>query len=313
MPREYCKIAKCQRYANLTSDGICPRHDTLTKKTKGEVVYNCLECTMACTEMQKAILCERCDQWAHITCAEIDEELYDIFFKNGSRLNSFRYFCKRCDDKVIEALEKYATLEHDTQELKTEMVDVKKQLDGINKTIKSSIAANLTNAIDDRKEIEKRKMNLIVFGLAEIDEDGKSWSTNDKVQKDIEVVSNVITNDLGIGLSPRNGIIDARRLGMKNKDGKPRPLKIEFKDIQTKRDVLSSAKKLRTTENPIANKLYINPDLTDKQREIDSKLRAEMWKLRGEGKNVIIRKGAVVTVEYEVRKTRSAPVTTKST
>ena len=74
-----------------------------------------------------------------------------------------------------------------------------------------------------------------------------------------------------------------------------------------------SAKKLRTTENPIANKLYINPDLTDKQREIDSKLRAEMWKLRGEGKNVIIRKGAVVTVEYEVRKTRSAPVTTKST
>ena len=310
MPREYCKIPKCQRYANLTSDGICPRHDTLAKKDKGDVVYNCLECTLPCIDTQKALLCERCDQWAHIACAGIEEEIYDVFFKHGSKLTAFRYFCKKCDDKVTEALEKYTTLEHDTRELQTDMKVVQQQLDGIQKTIKTSIKENLNTAIDDKKEIDKRKMNLIVFGLDEIDENGSSWSTTDKVNKDIATISDIITNDLGVGLSNRNGIIDARRLGMKPKDGKPRPLKIEFRDIQTKRDVLSNAKKLRTVENPVAQKLYINPDLTDKQREIDSKLRQEMWKLRGEGKNVIIRKGAIAEVDWEVRKTRTF---TKST
>ena len=304
MPRVYCNVPKCNKYAQLTPDGICPRHDKLIKKQKGEVVYNCLECSTPCTDTQKAMLCERCDEWTHSTCGGIDDDVYDMFFKEGKKVTCFRYFCKKCDERVTEALEKYATLEHETQELKKDMVDVKEQLGSITKTIKTSIHENLSTAIDDKREIDKRKMNLIVFGLDEIDTGGNTWSTAEKVAKDIESMSEIIKSDLGIGLSPRNGIIDARRLGMKSA-GKTRPLKIEFKDIETKRDVLSKAKNLRDSRNPKVSKLYINPDLSEKQRAIDSALRVKMWELRGEGKNVIIRKGQIIEASHQVRKVRT--------
>ena len=89
--------------------------------------------------------------------------------------------------------------------------------------------------------------------------------------------------------------------------GKIRPLKIEFKDIETKRDVLSKAKNLRDSINPKVSKLYINPDLSEKQRAIDSALRVKMWELRGEGKNVIIRKGQnqIIEASHQVRKVRT--------
>ena len=118
MPRNYCKVPKCMKWANLTDTGICPRHDTLSKKDKGDVVYNCLDCSEPCTSGQKALLCERCNEWVHSECAEIEDNIYDIFFKEGTKLSCFHYYCKTCDGKVEEALQKYATLEHDTKELK---------------------------------------------------------------------------------------------------------------------------------------------------------------------------------------------------
>ena len=192
------------------------------------------------------------------------------------------------------------------------MTVVKDQLESIQKTIKTSIKENLTEAIDDKKEIDKRKMNLVVFGMNEVVDSENSWSTTEKINKDIEDITEIIKNELGVGISPRNGIIDARRLGMKKSD-KPRPLKIEFKDIQTKRDVLTNARKLRDSENPQAKNMYINPDLSEKQRELDSALRAKMWTMRGEGQNVIIRKGAIVTADHVVRKTRSPKPSTSKT
>ena len=110
--------------------------------------------------------------------------------------------------------------------------------------------------------------------------------------------------------SPR--IINAIRLGKKptNDDGKqirPRPLKITFSDIQIKRDVLTSSKNLRQSQNPINKNLYINPDLTLEQRRKDQELRNEMWKIREtQGKNVVIQKGKIVEVPHNVNKTSPA-------
>ena len=62
----------------------------------------------------------------------------------------------------------------------------------------------------------------------------------------------------------------------------------------------------RSCEDDIANRLYINPDLTPEQRKLDQKLRQEMWRRRTENKeNVIIRKGEIVKVDWEVIKNRT--------
>ena len=85
---------------------------------------------------------------------------------------------------------------------------------------------------------------------------------------------------------------------------RPRPVKIEFKDIDVKRDVLTKAKNLRKSVSKIAQKLYINPDLSKEQIEFEKKLREKMWERRQNGENVIIRKGKLEIVPFEVRKVR---------
>ena len=133
------------------------------------------------------------------------------------------------------------------------------------------------------------------------------WNTPEKVAADIEKMTEIITEELGVGLSTRNGIINARRLGSKI-DNKPRPLRIEFKDLNSKRDVLTNAKKLRNSSDKVAKVLYINPDLTEEQRKHDKNLRKEMWRQRTEeGKNVMIKRGEIVEAPHQVRKTRETP------
>ena len=246
--RTYCNVTRCSKWANINEDGLCPRHATLAAKDKGEITYKCLECDNDCLEKQPALLCDRCDQWVHTSCTDMSEDIYNMLFKKGTKVSGMRYFCAKCDGKVTEAIERYSMLEQDTMTLKKEMSTVKDQISEIEKTIKVTVGNTINNVMDDRREIDKRKMNLIVFGLPEPDinvpENEKTvWSNPEKVAKDIETMSDIITNELGVGLSTRNGIINAIRLGAKNNTTKnPRPLKIEFKDLNAKRDVLTNAK-----------------------------------------------------------------------
>ena len=299
MARTYCRISKCTRWANLNQDDVCPRHVALAEKDKGEIIYKCLECDDACKSDQQALLCERCDCWVHISCAGVEQDVYDMFFKKGSKLTAgIRFFCKKCDDKVTEVIEKCSTLENDTMALKKDMVNVKASIAKIEETIKTQVNAKISNIMTNKQEIDKRKMNLVVFGLPETQQDTSSsqWSNAEKIEKDIENISQIIIEEIGVGLSPRSGIIDARRLGAP-KAGNPRPLRIEFRDLNTKRDVLTNAKKLRSSKNDLCKKLYINPDLTEEQKKADEKLRKEMWVRREKGENVIIRRGAIVIAQ----------------
>ena len=98
-----------------------------------------------------------------------------------------------------------------------------------------------------------------------------------------------------------------RRLVNGKERTKARPLKITFTELKTKREVLIRSKELRNSENPINKNLFVNPDLTEEQRKKDRELRDEMWKIREtENKNVAIKKGKIVEVPYNVRKTRQA-------
>ena len=269
-------------------------------------MYKCIECDDDVLKGQRAILCERCDRWIHSSCTEeITDDLYDVHFKQGTKLTCLRYFCKECDDKVSEAIEKAITLEQDTTVLKKEMKEVQNQILDIQKTIKHTVDNKVTDILDEKRQIDMRKMNLIVYGLPEPEKDGGTdWSTTEKDKADKEQLYEIIKEDIGVDLNQTSGIIDTRRFGTPS-PGKPRPLKIVFKDLDVKRNVLTNAKKLRNSDKPVCKTLYINPDLTEKQREADKKLRAEMWIERGKQRNVIIRKGQLVEVPHKVRYTRS--------
>ena len=186
------------------------------------------------------------------------------------------------------------------------MNEVKVKLAKVEKDIENQVKTTVSENIAEKNEIEQKKFNLVVFGVPEPTPDNidEEWDTETKINYDIDTVCDVIEYELGVGLSPRNGIYDARRLGLKN-PGKPRPLRICFDTIETKRDVLKNAKYLRDSTSSLAREMYFNPDLTKKQRDVQLELKKEMWKRRSEGENVIISRGEIINVNWNVRKDRA--------
>ena len=293
-----CRTANCKIRTGLVR-GYCPKCIQQAKTaSKDNAEYPCGKCGNNVEKLDKAVCCECCSVWYHIVCADIDAGTYDILF--DSKVKGVRWYCEGCENKVDEALEKLASIEAQTSVLKSDMSEVKEKISNLEKAVKQQIDNTVHEAIEEKREIEHRKMNLIVYGLTEPEKPDSTtaWDTETMIEADTATISTLITSELGVGLSPNKGIAAARRLGMK-KVGKPRPLRITFNDIVVKRDVLRNSMKLRQVT---AHKyVYINPDLTPKQRKAELELVNEMWKQREElGKKVIIKKGELVEVDRDL-------------
>ena len=126
-------------------------------------------------------------------------------------------------------------------------------------------------------EKEKRKENLVVFGIPEEDDEQEG----DK-----------LVNDVINGLLPEIRV-EFTALGRIHKKGlNPRPLRIKIDDAGHRRKILARAKDLHSSDK--FNKIYINPDLTREQQLADMKLRKEVKRLREAGEIVKIIKGEIV-------------------
>ena len=88
----------------------------------------------------------------------MSDEIYNLLFKNAKKVPGMRFYCKKCEDKVTEALERYNILEQDTIALKKDMAGVQKQLASIQTTIKTTVGNTISSVIEDKREIDKRKM-----------------------------------------------------------------------------------------------------------------------------------------------------------
>ena len=72
-------------------------------------------------------------------------------------------------------------------------------------------------------------------------------------------------------------VCDITRLGGES-EGKTRPLKFTVKEMQMKKEILAEAKKLKEKENETVSKIFVCPDRTPKQREINRKMVARIKK-----------------------------------
>ena len=314
-----CQTYKCRVKTGLNESGYCSA--CVRKKTALEndaTPYPCGRCKKNCGELEMGVFCELCLTWYHAICVDIPKEAYEWIKK----VKGNKWFCSDCGSKVDKILDKANSLEVETKILRTDMDDVKSRLEKVEKKLQGSVKQEIGTALNEQLDIEKRKMNLVVFNLPEPENIEKTvWDLPTKIAKDTKAISEIIKEELKIHL-PENVIINARRLGKLDTDSdaaklgtpKPRPLKITLSDIKKKRDILTAAKNLRECDNEIAKKLFINPDLTPEQRKQDQQLRTEMWRRRTENKeNVVIRRGEIIVVDHEVRKIRGKPTEKPST
>ena len=133
---------------------------------------------------------------------------------------------------------------------------------------------------------EKRKSNVVVYNLPE--QGDVDDSAVDKNQKDVSKLCSIIRSELSVNIRVKK----AFRVG-RSMPGRPRLLVVTLESVEAKMELLKLASQLRSSDEWCT--LFINPDLTQKEREEGKRLRQELATRRNAGeKNLYIRKGKIM-------------------
>ena len=148
---------------------------------------------------------------------------------------------------------------------------------------------------EEKEQQAKRKCNLAIVNMPE----STAEETDHRVKEDTDFITDVIRQELKMHVQ----IEKARRVGKKTED-RPRVLIVTLKDEETKWEVLKASRTLRDSENDMVRNLYINKDMTQREREKNRLLREELKNRRAHGENVkIVRGKCVVLKEQGARNT----------
>ena len=143
---------------------------------------------------------------------------------------------------------------------------------------------DLSAIFDDYQEKEKRKLNVVVCNMKE--------SENDSFEERTKLDALNFEKMVREAFSLKVACVRSFRAGKKF-PGKDRLLIVTLESVGIKRELLRLAPQLRSSE--AYNSIYINPDLTPREREQGRKLREELTARREKGeKNLSIRKGRIV-------------------
>ena len=283
-------------------------------------VWSCKLCSIEFSDEDDRLMqCERCDGATCIKCLGMEPVVYDML---KGRVD-LHWYCGPCDKLAMSAVradweieEKcamyMAKINSKIDEMQTnidkkadkaivddlcvEVATTKKLLEGANSDI-----AKLANRVDlmqnEPDEIEKRKKNIVIRGLPE---HGTTTVENEQISDDNVSTTDLVMSDMDACIELLNSIgVDdvtpkaVRRLGKKNQDGKPRPIKVILSSEDEKTRVIKRGPKVRRVDPDGVSfdptRIFVCPDMTILQREEDIRLRGELKKKRADDPNWIIK------------------------
>ena len=147
------------------------------------------------------------------------------------------------------------------------------------------VTSNATDVVDEYLDRERRKSNLIIYGVPE-----STGSTDERKLNDNTYIKNLVHSEFNLDTIE---ITKCVRLG-KRAEGKIRPVQITLTDRYVRGRILRNAKSLRNSTS--YQNVYISPDQTPKEREASKLLRQELRRRKDTGEsNLIIRRGKIVS------------------
>jgi hypothetical protein len=152
---------------------------------------------------------------------------------------------------------------------------------------------NIEININEMRDRERRKTNIILFNVAESTTD----DTETRKQHDADEVSCMLSTELNI-----QTVVDKPvRLGPKIQGSKwPRPLIVSVGSEEAKWQILKESKNLAKARKETYRTVYIKKDMTPMEREADTELRNQLLDKRkkadeeGTLEKWIIKKGKVI-------------------
>ena len=175
--------------------------------------------------------------------------------------------------KIRDLSSSYTTLENSLNDI-TKSVKSQGNPAATNTLSSTSVAINV---VDEMSERGKSKCNLIVHNLSE--------EPLDNQYTDKDTFSKLCRSSFDLNIN----IVKVVRLGQKS-NTKPRSLLIKVSDEETHKQILACAPKLRFSDT--WSQVYIQPDMSPKEREAHKKLYEEV-------KNVEVREKTTWLYEME--------------
>ena len=272
-----------EKVANEHSYGRPPCDQTPAKdSTPQEHSEKCKICLEVVKESDRALLCNKCKMWQHTSCAKVSNNDYKVLKKQTSVM----WFCKEsCYDRAESLFAGYiADINSKLDKLVKGFADLQLEKQNSEEILDKRIEEKVKEVIIEEREKEKRKLNLIAFHVPEA---APGSSKVGRITHDSLMLKDVL-NEINVDAE----VCDITRLGGES-EGKTRPLKFTVKEMQMKKEILAEAKKLKEKENETMSRIFVCPDRTPKQREINRKLVAELKRRREAGENVTIVNGVV--------------------
>ena len=275
----------------------------------------CGACDAMVKASSKALLCDVCDQWHHIKCGNIKEEVYNAMknweinwicdgclkikksktkkepkIEGIDLLKKMNEFMIKMEERALQEQEEKRQEKEKISETLKRMEEKLGKLENIDAYIEEKINKRMEIKEKDilgkvakeiREEIEKfkREENVVVIGMEE--------------GNDVEKINELLT-ELEVNVKTTDMII--RRLG-KPKPQIKRPILIKPKNKENdlRRQMFRNAKKLKNTSKEHLKKVIITNDMTVAEREKNRKLREDLKKRREAGEeNLIIRNYKIV-------------------
>lgn len=245
-----------------------------------EEMADCGKCNRVVNSEDNALGCEACKTWFHCGCLKISASKYKLIKQVEDIV---RWFCVDCDRKVITAVRKIS--------------DLAEKIKSVEEKIETEVASKVEEYMEEKMEREKRRNNLVIFGINEAPEEVSEAQS--RKEYDLDVIKNLhvgVSDDLKVDQSE---IDQVYRLGRRSTEPgrKPRPLCIKLKTEDKRHQILGSAKKLRDAKDEVGwkRKLFISPDYTIKQRGLQKAAYEELKSRREAGEEgLVIRNFKVV-------------------
>ena len=288
-----------------------PGTKSLGAETTEEEDAICPNCRKTVEDEQDGVECDMCGNWYHGKCQNVTEELYKVL---GNKKYSINWYCDICDlsakkimsnvmriqkrqddmEKKLDGLDsKLSKLDQNVtsrlDEISRNGLDVDRCVDKVIEKIEDTMEKKISLELEEYRERELRKANLMVSNLKESEQQSMDQRKNEDLQLFKDVLKELKTENVNIK--------SVTRIGEKANE-RPRLTKVVLANAVEKRDVLKGAKSLRNSKNEAFKNIYINPDLTKHAREEGKKLRDELARRKHTGEtNIAIRRGKIIRLD----------------
>ena len=193
-------------------------------------------------------------------------------------------------NNVSSTMDKIAdTMRNMEQNLHTKMTAVEQNLgQKADMEVQGAVEGALQQNKEEEMEIDRRKKNVIVHGVAE----SQAETSDQKIEEDLAVLA-AMFQEVGVdGLMVESVV----RLGKRSENpAHPRSMKVVLNSVDGKQNLIRNAKNLRSKQDGGWEKVFVHQYVTPRQREARKPLVAELKQRKANGEaDLIIFNGKVV-------------------